>query len=195
MSRRQAKNKRTGILLGLFTAGMIGLAFASVPLYQLFCQVTGYGGTPRTGDQVAAVSTGGDAAGRTITVSLDANVNPDLKWRFVPERNHVDIRLGEESLVFFRAENLSDEPVTGTAVFNVTPFKAAEYVAKVECFCFTEQRLAAGEEARMPVSFFVDPAIAEDPNTSEIRDIVLSYTFYTARNTAEAGGTAAESEL
>ena len=159
-------------LLGVL--GVMGtLVYFAVPLYQLFCQVTGYGGTTR------AATAAPDAAGAAwITVRFDANVAPDLPWKFVAPKP-VTLRLGEELLVAFEAVNRSDEPILGTATFNVTPFKAGEYFNKIECFCFTEQLLMPGESKEFPVTFFVDPAIADDPNAVEVSAITLSYTFFT----------------
>ena len=156
--------------------GMVGLAFASVPLYRLFCQVTGYGGTPR----VAVGADAGAALDREITVRFDATVNSALPWRFRPVQREMRVRLGEPALAFFAAANVSDAPVVGTATFNVTPAKAARFFVKTQCFCFTEQRLAAGEEASMPVSFFVDPEILADANARDVDTITLSYTFFRA---------------
>lgn len=168
----------TALALVGVVAGMTGLSFASVPLYRLFCQVTGYGGTPR----VVLDGQGGaaDTAGRSITVRFDANVNPALPWRFKPEQHRIQVPLGESALAVYRAENLSDTPITGTATFNVTPNKAAPYFVKVQCFCFDEQRLEAHGGADMPVSFYVDPAIADDPDTKDVSTITLSYTFFRA---------------
>lgn len=159
------------VLLGIIS-GMGTLVYFAVPLYQLFCQVTGFGGTTR----VAAGAP--DAAGAAaITVRFDANVAPDLPWKFVPPKP-VTLRLGEERLVAFEAANFGDEPILGTATFNVTPFKAGEYFNKIECFCFTEQLLLPGESKEFPVTFFVEPAIADDPNAAEVSAITLSYTFF-----------------
>ena len=156
--------------------GMVGLAFASVPLYRLFCQVTGYGGTPRIGVE----ANGEVASDRTIAVRFDANVNQGLPWRFRPQEREITVRLGEPVLAYYVAENLSADPNVGTATFNVTPFKAAPYFVKIDCFCFAEQRLAPGEEVSMPVSFYVDPEIFDDPKTRDVRTITLSYTFFRA---------------
>ncbi|MAF96965.1 MAG: cytochrome c oxidase assembly protein [Rhodospirillaceae bacterium] len=172
---KRKKNRLTAVVLFTVAGSMVGLAFAAVPLYRLFCQVTGFGGTPKIAAQPSAAPTE-----RTITVRFDANVNPALPWRFEPEKTQVTVRAGESALAFYRARNTSDAPVTGTATFNVTPFKAGEYFSKIDCFCFTEQRLAAGEEAAMGVQFFVDPGIFADPNTRDVTAITLSYTFYPA---------------
>ena len=181
MDRARKRNTTTGVLLFTVAAGMVGLAFASAPLYRLFCQVTGFAGTPRTVDVATPAAT--TATDTVFTVTLDANVNQSLNWRFRPEVRKIKVRLGEESLAVYQARNLEDHAVTGTATFNVTPFKAAEYVSKLDCFCFTEQRLEAGQEMSMAVSFYIDPAILDDPDTRGVVDIVLSYTFFPARQT------------
>jgi cytochrome c oxidase assembly protein subunit 11 len=183
MTARPARNRRltAAVLVGV-VAGMTGLAFASVPLYRLFCQVTGYGGTPRIAQDGNAPSATVD--GRLITVSFDANVNAALPWRFKPEQRRLQVRLGEDTLAVYRAENLSNEPLVGTATFNITPNKAAQYFVKVDCFCFTEQRLAPGATADLPVSFYVDPAIADDPDARDVSTITLSYTFFRSEGEA-----------
>lgn len=172
---KRKKNRLTAVVLFTVAGSMVGLAFAAVPLYRLFCQVTGFGGTPKIAAQAPA-----ESSDRTITVRFDANVNPALPWRFRPEKTQVTVRAGEPTLAYYRATNLSDAPLTGTATFNVTPFKAGEYFSKIDCFCFTEQRLEAGEEVTMGVQFFVDPEIFNDPNTQDVTTITLSYTFYPA---------------
>ena len=158
-------------------AGMLGVVAASVPLYRLFCQVTGYGGTPRIESSNTT-----HATMQSVTIRFDSNVMPDMPWTFTPEQTSMTVKLGETSLATFRAENTSKEAITGTAVFNVTPLKAAQYVNKIQCFCFTQQRLAAGEKAEMPVSFYIDPKIADDKNTFDVKTITLSYTFYRSHN-------------
>lgn len=152
---------------------MTGLVAASVPLYRWFCQVTGYGGTTGVAAEAPAA-----IDGRTIAVRFNADVNSRLPWRFGPAEREVTVRLGEQRLAFYEARNLSDRPITGTATFNVTPAKAGYYFTKVECFCFTEQTLAPGERVDMPVSFFVDPALADEPGLDDVRTITLSYTFF-----------------
>lgn len=175
MRRRRRSNKRTtALVLSGLVAGMVGLSFASVPLYRLFCEVTGYGGTPKT----TAVAAPADMVDRLVTVRFDANVNRDLPWRFRPEERQVTVNLGEERLTHYEAVNLSDRPVTGTATFSVTPYKAAQYFAKIECFCFTEQRLEPGQSVSMPVIFYVDPVMLEDRNAQDVTVITLSYTFF-----------------
>ncbi len=183
MSTITKRNRRVGYMLAGLVASMVGLAYASVPLYQLFCQVTGYAGTPKIGVEVAAAT--GPAAERVMTVMLDANVNPSLNWSFKPDASQVHIGLGEEALAVYRARNLSDTAITGTSTFNVIPFKAAQYVSKIDCFCFTEQRLEAGEEVPMLVSFYIDPEIMSDPSTKDLEHLVLSYTFFPSREAAD----------
>ncbi len=176
MAGNRRKNRAFAVTLFAVAGAMVGLTFASVPLYRLFCQVTGFGGTPRVGAAVEAVP----VSERTITVFFDANVNASLPWQFRPVQRRMRVRAGETVLAFYRASNESQGPLTGTATFNVTPYKAAIYFSKVDCFCFTEQRLEPGQVVEMPVSFFVDPAIFSDPDTREVRSITLSYTFFRA---------------
>lgn len=173
-TRTQRRTTLTAFVLFGLVGVMIGLAFASVPLYRLFCQVTGFGGTPR----VAAANTVASGSGREITVRFDANVNSALPWRFKPVQRKLDVRVGESTLAHYTAENLSDDPVSGSATFNVTPYKAAPYFVKVACFCFDEQKLEAGQTMDMPVSFYIDPEILNDINTRDVDTITLSYTFF-----------------
>ena len=180
MSKPKTSNKKTAMVLFGIAGGMVGLAFASVPLYQLFCQVTGYGGSTSRVESVASV-TGNPVATdekRMITVRFDSNVNSALPWKFKPAQKEITLPIGSEALAHYTAVNTSDETVIGTATFNVTPYKAGEYFNKVECFCFTEQKLAPGEEASLPVTFFVDPEMFNDPTARALRTITLSYTFY-----------------
>jgi cytochrome c oxidase assembly protein subunit 11 len=175
--------KRTVLFTLAILGSMSALVVASVPLYRVFCRVTGYAGTPRSGSEVSDSlgSPRGSGEGH-IVVRFDTNVMPDMPWRFAPERTSMSVRLGERTLAFFTAENTSNQPLVGTAVFNVTPLKAATYVNKIQCFCFTQQRLGPNEKAEMPVTFFIDPKIADDPNTAEVGTITLSYTFYKSRD-------------
>jgi cytochrome c oxidase assembly protein subunit 11 len=156
-------------------AVMVGLVAASVPLYSLFCKVTGAGGTPRVVSGPADIT---DT--RSVVVRFDGAVMKDMPWRFRPEQTSMTVHLGETNLAVFSAENLSQQAVTGTAQFNVMPAKAGPYVDKIACFCFSEQRLDAGQKAEFPVSFYIDPAIATDPETSDVHTITLSYTFFKA---------------
>ena len=174
----------TATVLASVILAMVGLTAAAVPLYRLFCQVTGYGGTTQRAE--AAPERHLD---QTIQVRFNADVGRDLPWRFTPVAHAVEVRLGEQHLAFYRAHNAADRPITGTATFNVTPFKAGAYFSKIACFCFEEQTLQAGETVDMPVSFYVDPAILEDPDTRDVRAITLSYTFF-AR--ADGGDRASE---
>ena len=166
-------------------AGMAGMSYAAVPLYYMFCASTGYGGTP-----ARAAAAPGVVGEREITVRFDTNVNPNLPWAFVPEQRAVKVRIGEDRLVFFRAENRSDHAVVGHASFNVQPEQAARYFNKIQCFCFTEQRLEAGESVEMPVSFFVSPAMLKDRAGNTVNEITLSYTFYPATNQKAGAKTA-----
>lgn len=169
-----SRKTRTAMLMALLVCSMTGLAFASVPLYRLFCQVTGFAGTTQ---RAAADRVPGDT-GRTISVRFDANTSSALPWRFEPVDHRRTIPIGARNIALFTARNLADHAVTGQAVFNVTPTQAGQYFTKIQCFCFTEQRLAAGQQVQMPVVFFVDPRILTDPDTSDISEITLSYTFY-----------------
>lgn len=169
------RNRRVLIVLSAVVFGMVGMAYASVPLYRLFCQVTGYGGTTQT-----AVSTPGQVFGRVMTIRFNSDISSSLPWDFRPSQKAVDIKIGEQGLAFFQARNISSETVTGSAVFNVTPLKAGKYFTKVDCFCFEEQTLVPGQYVDMPVTFFVDPTIMDDPNMGEVKTITLSYTFFPA---------------
>ena len=175
-------------LVGLVVA-MTGLAFASVPLYRLFCQVTGYSGVPQRAE--AAPQQGLD---RAIQIRFDANVDRDLPWSFAPVERVIEVKIGETATALFKASNKSDAAVTGTAVFNVVPERAARYFDKIACFCFKEQTLAAGASVEMPVTFFVDPKIVDDEDTKNISEITLSYTFYrTGKNAGLAARSAGDS--
>ncbi|MCG8357560.1 MAG: cytochrome c oxidase assembly protein [Kiloniellales bacterium] len=167
------RNATTVVLLSGLVAGMTGLSFAAVPLYRLFCQVTGLGGTTQVADSLPET-----VADRVMTVRFNADIDPELPWRFRPSQRAVEVRVGEPGLAFYEATNLAERPVTGTAVFNVTPLKAGRYFSKVACFCFDLQSLAAGETMEMGVSFFVDPEILDDPNLDDVTTITLSYTFF-----------------
>jgi cytochrome c oxidase assembly protein subunit 11 len=165
--------------------GMVGASYAAVPLYYMFCRATGYGGTPNRAD--AAPGATGD---RVITVRFDTNVDPALPWSFAPETRSVQVKIGEDRLVFFHAANKSNVAIVGHAAFNVAPDTAARYFTKIQCFCFTEQRLEAGESVDMPVSFFVAPGILSDRADDNLTEITLSYTFYPATNQKPDGKTA-----
>ena len=159
---------------------MVGLTAASVPLYRIFCQVTGYGGTTQIAEDVVP-----GAIDQTIEVRFDAGIGDDLPWRFSPVVRQIEIPIGEETLAFYRAQNLSDRPIVGSSTFNVTPHKAGPYFSKIDCFCFLEQVLQPGQSVDMPVSFFVDPAILDDANTKDLKTITLSYTFFMLEDESE----------
>lgn len=167
------RNRRTATIVAGVVAGMVALSFASVPLYRAFCQITGFDGTTQRADKPAE-----RVLARRITVQFDGNVNQGLPWAFKPEQRDQTLHVGETGLAFYRAENLAGKPVTGRATFNVQPAKAGLYFKKIECFCFTEQTLKPGESASMPVTYFIDPAIADDPNLDDVGTIILSYTFF-----------------
>ena len=177
-----SRNARTGLALFAVVLGMVALAFASVPLYRLFCQVTGFGGTPQRIEAEAAPAEA--LSGRIVTIRFNADVNSSLPWSFQPVQRSLELRVGERALALYRATNHSDRAVTGTATFNVTPDKAGPYFDKIQCFCFTEQTLAAGQTVDMPVSFYVDPAILNDPGLDDVDTITLSYTFFRAADDA-----------
>jgi cytochrome c oxidase assembly protein subunit 11 len=177
----QRSNARVGLMAALLAAAMLGLGYAAVPLYQLFCQVTGFGGTTQRateGEAVAAERAGSKVAGATMSVRFDANTDADLPWTFRPEQVTQTVRLGQRSMAFYYAKNNSNEAVTGTASYNVTPEQTGAYFSKIQCFCFTEQTLQPGQEVVMPVLFFVDPAIRQDENAAPVEQITLSYTFH-----------------
>ena len=165
----------TAAVLAVFAAGMVGMAFAAVPLYRIFCQVTGYGGTTRRAQAAPA-----QVLDRAVTVRFDGNVGNGLGWSFRPVQRDVTVKLGEVSTIEYMAENRTDKTETGTAAFNVAPDVVGAYFNKIACFCFTDQTLKPGEKTKLGVTFFVDPAYAEDPNLENITTITLSYTFYPA---------------
>jgi cytochrome c oxidase assembly protein subunit 11 len=180
-----ANRRRKGVtvlLLAAVVAGMAGLSFASVPLYRLFCQATGYGGTTQR-----AAAAPKEIADGLITVRFDADIASDLGWEFRPLVREVQVHPGEQREVMYRAVNRGSEPVTGTATYNVTPAKAGIYFDKLQCFCFTGQHLAPGESRDMGVVFFVDPDVLTDPNTRELRTITLSYTMFRAPDAGAPG--------
>ncbi len=168
------RNQRLAAGIGLFTVAMALFAiFAVPPAYRLFCQVTGWGGTPQRVEVEAR-----QVLDRRITIRFDANSAADLPWRFKPKQLDQTIRVGQTSLAFYESENLAGVPVSGQASFNVSPAKAGQYFRKIDCFCFTEQTLAPGQTVEMPVAYYIDPAIERDRNMDEIETITLSYMFY-----------------
>jgi cytochrome c oxidase assembly protein subunit 11 len=181
---KQSRHGVVALALAGLVATMLGLAFASVPLYRLFCQATGYGGVPQRADRAP-----NEILDRTIRIRFDANVDRSLPWTFLPDQRVMDVKIGDTALAFFKATNNTDAAVTGRAVFNVAPELAGRYFTKIECFCFKQQTLAAHASAEMPVTFFVDPKIVDDEDTKSISEITLSYTFY--RSDKESGIAAA----
>jgi cytochrome c oxidase assembly protein subunit 11 len=171
------KNKRLmWAVLGVVLA-MGSLSYASVPLYRLFCQVTGYDGTTQRGTVAPH-----HVLKRSIRVSFDAQVDPRLPWRFAPEKKAITVKIGQQGFINFHAANKAGGANAGTALFNVTPEKAGKYFVKTQCFCFARQSLDAGKTADFPVVFYVDPKIADDPALDDVTDITLSYTFYRAES-------------
>ena len=164
---------------GVFVAVMVGAAYAAVPLYDWFCRTTGFGGTPQIATAAPA-----QMLGRKVTVRFDANVTGGLPWKFEPEQTAIEARIGEVFTVFYRVTNLAARETVGNASYNVTPLSTGAYFQKINCFCFTEQRLVAGERREMPVVFYVDPALAGDADQAELNTITLSYTFYPVRQPA-----------
>ena len=163
-------------LVGVFCF-MVGLTFAAVPLYRIFCERTGYDGTPIRAD---AAGQRGKAIDRVVTVSFTGDVNQGMPWAFYPKQNKIEAQVGETYLAFFEAKNLSDKPITGTATFNVSPEPWGPYFVKIQCFCFTEQTLQPGESVEMPVTFYLDPELAKDKLLNRMSDVTLSYTFFKA---------------
>ena len=172
---RDRRNRRTMLTMAGVGLSMLALGFASVPLYRIFCEQTGFGGTTMRADANVQVS---EAAGHTMSIRFDSNVQPGMPWQFYPEHRTDTVTVGRKDMAIFIAKNMSDKPVTGTASFNVTPSQAGAYFTKIQCFCFTEQTLQPGEEVRMPVLYFVDPKILDDPDNKDTQQITLSYTFY-----------------
>ena len=176
-----SKNARVGLMAALFALAMVGLAFASVPLYRIFCAATGFDGTTQR-----AAAAPGAVVGEEVGVRFDANISQDLPWRFEPEQETVRIHPGQRTTIYYTAQNLTARTTSGQAAFNVSPAQVGKYFSKIECFCFTEQTLKPGQKVRMPVVFFVDPKLREDPDTSHIDEITLSYTFYPVETGAAA---------
>ena len=185
-----SKNRRfLATVAGLVSivVGMAGLAYASVPLYDLFCKVTGYGGTPQIAEMLPSV-----VGSREMTVRFNADVNRDLPWEFRPVNGKVMVKVGEPTLAFYRVKNLSDETIVGTATYNVTPLSVGKYFSKIDCFCFAEQELKPGESVELPVSFFVETSIESDPSMEDINTVTLSYTFFELEKSVAAGGLKSE---
>jgi cytochrome c oxidase assembly protein subunit 11 len=177
VAKRKNRHGTTAVLLGAVVAGMVGLSFASAPLYRLFCAATGYGGTTQRATAAPA-----DIAKAVVTVRFNAEISNDLNWEFRPLQSEVRVHPGEQAQVFFRAINRSRDGVTGQATFNVTPAKSGIYFDKLQCFCFNAQYLAPGESKDMAVVFFVDPDMLKDPDTNDVHTITLSYSMFKAAN-------------
>lgn len=172
----QPKHRNTAIILAGCALGMLGMAFAAVPLYKMFCQVTGFGGTVQK-----AVKMPDRCTNRMITVRFNADTNPHLPWEFKPLQKQVKVKAGELGLAFYHAKNHSNDHTVGMATYNVTPNKTGIYFNKVECFCFLEQHLEPGQETDFPVQFFIDPDFADDKKCDDVHTITLSYTFFKLR--------------
>jgi len=185
ITKLRSSNLRTATLAGLAAAAMLGLGFAAVPLYQLFCQVTGFNGTTQRVDAATATQRLANVQTQTrmLSIRFDSNIGAGLPWEFYPEKKRVTVSVGGKSMAIFIAKNLSDKPVKGRAVFNVTPEQVGRYFSKIQCFCFTEQTLQPGQEVRMPVLFYVDNAFLNDPDGKDVEEVTLSYTFYPVENT------------
>jgi cytochrome c oxidase assembly protein subunit 11 len=190
LAELRRRHLRVAFACGAFVGAMLAVSFAAVPFYDWFCRTTGFDGTP-----LIARSAPKETIERKIIVRFDANVAPGLAWTFAPAQQEVEIKAGETMLVHYVAQNLASQESAGTATYNVSPAVAAAYFNKLECFCFTEQRIAAGERLEMPVAFFIDPAIDKDRELAGIREITLSYTFFPARRRPEPVAAAAGQQL
>jgi cytochrome c oxidase assembly protein subunit 11 len=168
----KAQNKKVIFIITFIGMLMLSLSYAAVPLYDIFCRVTGFGGTT----QIAS-SAPGSSGHPNINIRFESNITDSLNWDFYSKTKTVKIPMGEEKTIYYFAKNLSDEPIVGTATFNVTPAKAGQYFMKIDCFCFVEQLLNPGESMNMPVTFFIDPDLYKDENVQEVNEITLSYTF------------------
>jgi cytochrome c oxidase assembly protein subunit 11 len=176
----QARHRRVAFACFVFVGAMVGASFAAVPLYDLFCRVTGFGGTPRFASTAPAAP-----IERRMKIRFDANVAPGLPWQFGPEAREVEVKVGETKLVHYAAANNGKNGTVGTATYNVSPPTAGAYFMKMQCFCFTEQTLASGEKMDMPVAFFIDPEIEKDPELKGLNTITLSYTFFPVKKAVE----------
>lgn len=176
MNKKAANHLAFTLLLLIFS--MLLLSFASIPIYNLFCKATGFGGTTKRAEKFSEIKKGN----RLIKVEFDANVDRNLPWKFVPKHRYVEVTTGEINLIFYEATNLGKVDIIGTAIYNVTPLKAGKYFVKIQCFCFEEQILKSGEKMLMPVSFYIDQALDEDRNMDDVDSITLSYSFFKVNN-------------
>ena len=187
----EQRNLRTMIIALLAAAAMLGLGYASVPLYRLFCQVTGFGGTTQRATETEALTAerlGASAGGAEFSIRFDANTDRGLPWKFEPLQRTDRVSVGQRDMAVYIARNNSSVPITGTATFNVEPKQAGIYFNKIQCFCFIEQTLQPGQEVRMPVLYYVDPAVLDDPDMAGVEQITLSYTFHRAKEQQAASG-------
>jgi cytochrome c oxidase assembly protein subunit 11 len=174
----QQRNRRVAVIALAAAVAMLALGYASVPLYRLFCQVTGFGGTTQRASEEQAATVA--VSNRIMSIRFDANVERGMPWEFRPEQVTDRVTVGARDMAIYIARNTSDEPITGTATFNVEPYYVGKYFNKIQCFCFTEQRLEPNQQIRMPVLYYVDPAILDDPDAQDVQQITLSYTFHPA---------------
>ena len=188
------KNKKTMLILTGVGVAMLGLGFASDPLYDTFCRITGYGGTPQVAEDNFS-----EVIDRTVTVKFDSNVASGLPWDFKPDQRSMDIKVGQSGLAYYTVRNESDVPLVGVASFNVTPIKAAPYFVKTDCFCFEEQTIQPGQELPLPVLFFVDSQLDDEKRLDDVKEITLSYTFFEtdeeAQIATQSGGSNSEIDL
>ena len=184
---RGRRNAVVGWAVTAVAIGMVGMSFAAIPLYRLFCAATGYGGTPSIG-----LATAPGSSGQWIRVRFNADTNPGLPWTFAPDQREVSLNLGDEQVAFYHAANQSSQPVAGMALYNVTPEKVGKYFHKTACFCFNQQTLSPNQSMEFPVSFWVDPMIRTDPNTADVKVITLSYTFFRSLDDAAKSGALAK---
>ncbi|MEQ1498271.1 MAG: cytochrome c oxidase assembly protein [Novosphingobium sp.] len=187
------RNRRVALYAGAVALSMLGLGFASVPLYRMFCEATGFGGTTQRASTTEAEAV--QVADQTISVRFDGNVAAGMPWQFGPDQVTAEMRIGERKLAYFTARNLSDRPITGVASFNVEPEYAARYFMKIQCFCFNLQTLQPGQTVSMPVNYYVDPAILNDADASQVKQITLSYTFHVSTDQSAATGKDASKAL
>ena len=175
--QQNKQNKKVAIIVVSIIFSMVGLTYAAFPLYDLFCRVTGYGGTPKQVDESSE-----NVGSRNFTVRFNSDIAKDLNWEFNPVQKQVNVKTGENKLIFFEAYNPTDKPITGVATYNITPERAAYHFSKVQCFCFEKQTLQPGERVQMPVSFYIDPEIEEDKDVGNLDTVTLSYTFFKSKD-------------